>query len=157
MPRVESSVLIARPVGEVFGYVEEWTHAAEFTENLLSWQPTSERTDGVGATFAATMRIGPTTQRSTLEIVRREVDAEIAWESRAGFEQQGAYTFAAEGGGTRVGFVLDVTLPGGIAGRLIGKVMESFARDNTATTLANLKRILEGEPPGSATRLNAPA
>ena len=152
MPRVESSVFIARPVGEVFAYVEEWSHAADFTESLLTWQPLSDRTDGVGAMFAATMRIGPTTQTSTLEIVRREEDAEIAWESRAGFEQAGAYTFAAEGAGTRVGFVMDVTLPGGLAGQVLGTLAGPFARANTAATLANLKRILEDEPPTRASR-----
>ena len=143
VPRVSSSVVIDRPVAEVFAYVEDWTHAADFTESLVRWEPMSEATAGVGARFTAAMRVGPTTQESTIEIVRRTQDEEIAWESRSGFEQKGAYRFSAVGAGTRVDFEMDVTVPGGIAGRLLVPIIDSFARANTAATLAKLKRILE--------------
>ncbi|HVF20525.1 MAG TPA: SRPBCC family protein [Mycobacteriales bacterium] len=143
MPRVASSIVIDRPVAEVFAYLGDWTHATEFTESLVSWRPLSDVKDAVGAQFAAAMRIGPTTQKSTVEIVRREAGAEIAWESRAGFQQRGSYRFEPAGSGTRVDFVMEVTLPGGPAGRLLGRIVEPFARDNTAKTLDNLKRILE--------------
>lgn len=34
-------------------------------------------------------------------------------------------------------------LPGGIAGRMLGKTIEPFAKQNVAKTLKNLKRELE--------------
>ncbi len=143
MPTVEAGIVIHRPLADVFAYVEEWSNATEFTESLVSWQPVSDVVDGVGAQFHAVMRVGPTTQESTLEIVRREQDAEIAWESLSGFEQKGGYVFAAHPDGTEVTFRMELTLPGGIAGRLLGRVIEPFAKQNTAATLGNLKRVLE--------------
>jgi len=136
-------VLIDRPVADVFAYVEDWTHATDYTQSLMVWEPLGEVVDGVGARFRGVMRVGPTAQESMLEIVRRELDTEIAWESRSGFGQKGEYTFEAVDGGTRVGFAMDLTLPGGLAGRMLGAVIGPFAQENTATTLANLKRILE--------------
>ena len=143
MPAVSASIVIDAPVTDVFGYVDDWANTTKYTHDLVGWEPVGDRTHGLGATFAARMKMGPATQSSTLEITRWEQDAVIGWEPRDGFDQRGGYTFTDLGGRTEVRLELDIRLPGGIAGRVLGKTIEPAARHNVTKTLENLKQILE--------------
>ena len=143
MATMKASTTIDRPLSAVFAYVDDWSNAAAFTQDLLSWEPLSEQTKGVGSRFKARMKVGPTTQETSLEITRWEQDAAIGWEPRGGLNQQGLYLFADHDGATEVTLTVELTLPGGIAGRLLGKTIEPFARLNVAATMSNLKRVLE--------------
>ncbi|GAC1324699.1 MAG: SRPBCC family protein [Mycobacteriales bacterium] len=143
MPRATASTLVAAPRATVFAYVNEWSNTTEFTHDLVTWRPVTEEKAGLGARFEAAMKMGPTTQSSTLEITRWEPGTAIGWEPRAGFSQRGLYVFADADGGTQVALTIDFELPGGLAGRLLGKTIEPVARVNVAKTVANIKRILE--------------
>ena len=143
MPKIEASVVIDRPVADVYAYVQDASNATLFTHDLVVWEPLTEQRSGVGARIRAGAKVGPATQESTVEIVRDDKDAAIAWESRSGFQQDGCYLFEPAGKRTKVTFKLDLTLPGGIAGRMLGKAVEPVARQNITKTLENLKAILE--------------
>lgn len=143
MGSVRASAVINAPVSEVFAYVDDWRNVQGFTQDLTVWEPVGKVTHGVGAVFHAAMRTGPMTQESTLEITRWEQDAAIGWEPRDGLKQTGLYTFTAAGAATEVTLAIDVQLPGGIAGRLLGKTIEPMLRINVAKTLENLKAVFD--------------
>lgn len=143
MPTARASTTIDVPVRAAFTYVDDWTNASVFTQDLIRWEPAGDQTAGLGASFHAALKLGPTTQESTLEITSYEQDAVIGWEPRDGFPQRGTYTFAPSGDGTQVSLEISFDLPGGIAGRILGKTIEPAAKQNVTKTLANLKRELE--------------
>ncbi|MDQ6650050.1 MAG: SRPBCC family protein [Actinomycetota bacterium] len=143
MPTASAGVVVDAPRQAVFAYVNEWSHATEYTHDLVKWLPLTEQKAGLGARFDAAMKMGPTTQQSTLEITRWEQDAAIGWEPRDGFSQRGLYEFADGAGGTAVTLTIEFDLPGGLAGRLLGKTIEPVARQNVAKTVEKLKRAVE--------------
>lgn len=140
---VSASTTIAAPISDVFAYVDKWENALKFTEGLTKWEPAGEITHGLNSSFAAALKLGPTNQESVLLITKWEEDMIIAWEPQSGFQQSGAYEFEPAGAGTKVTFTLDITLPGGIAGRLLGKTVEPVAKITVSKSLSNLKSILE--------------
>lgn len=144
MPTARATTVIDAPVDVVFAYVDDWRHAPVYTQDLVKWEPAGEQTKGLGSVFHAAMKMGPITQESTLEIVLYQPDAELGWEPRAGFSQRGAYTFTPVGDGTEVSFEIQFDLPGGMAGRLLGKTIEPILKQNVSQTLKNLKRELQG-------------
>ena len=143
MGSARASAVIRGPLSDVFDYVDDWRNVQGFTQDLTVWEPVGEATHGVGARFHAAMRMGPMTQESTLEITRWEKDAAIGWEPVSGLKQEGLYTFVGVEGGTEVSLQIDLHLPGGIAGRVLGKTLEPALRTNVAKTLENLKRVFE--------------
>jgi uncharacterized membrane protein len=143
MPKARATITIEAPVDTVFAYVNEWTNAQKFTQDLVKWEPVGDNTTGLGAQFRAAMKMGPTTQESTLEITQHEPGSRLGWEPRDGFSQRGLYTFASTGDGTEVSFEVSFDLPGGLAGRTLGKVIEPVAKQNVGKTLKNLKREVE--------------
>lgn len=143
MPSARATTIIDVPVDTVFAFVDDWTNASKYTQDLLKWEPAGAKTQGLGSTFHATMKMGPTTQESTLEITRHEPGVVLGWEPRAGFSQRGAYTCAAQGQRTEVTFEIEFDLPGGLAGRLLGKTLEPAAKMNVTKTLKNLKAQVE--------------
>jgi uncharacterized membrane protein len=146
MGSAKASAVIDAPPSDVFAYVDDWRNVQGFTQDLTVWEPVGDVTQGIGARFHAAMRTGPMTQESTLEITRWEKDAAIGWEPLSGLKQSGLYTFVAAEGGTQVTLQIDLQLPGGIAGRLLGKTVEPALRANVAKTLENLKQVFAQRP-----------
>ena len=140
---VSASTTIAAPISDVFAYVDNWENATVYTQDLTKWEPAGEITHGLNSSFAAALKMGPTTQESILLITKWEEDVIIAWEPQSGFQQSGAYEFEPVGEGTKVTFTLDIKLPGGIAGKLLGKTVEPVAKMTVSKSLSNLKGIME--------------
>ena len=144
MARVHASITIDRPVADVFAYVDDYRNATSFTADLLSWEPITQQTDGVGARFEVAMRMGPSTQRATIEITGWRRNSLIAWDPVAGFDSGGSYTFKKRGASrTEVTFDVWFNPPGGVAGRMLGRVIEPIARQDARKSVENLKGILE--------------
>ena len=143
MPRVQATTLIQAPVDQVFAYVNDYRNSTKFTSDLLRWDPVTDKTDGLGARFEAAMKMGPTTQQATLEITGWKRNALIAWDPIAGFDSGGRYTFKREGTSTRVTFEVYFNPPGGVAGRMLGKIIEPIARQDAQKSVDNLKRNIE--------------
>ena len=141
MGSAKATAVINAPLSDVFGYVDDWRNVQGFTQDLTGWEPVGDVTHGLGAKFHAAMRTGPMTQESTLEITRWEKDAAIGWEPRGGLKQAGGYTFVDVEGGTQVTLQIDLELPGGIAGKLLGKTIEPALRSNVSKTLENLTEV----------------
>jgi len=77
---VRRSVQVMVPVELVFEYVSDYRNVPEWMFGVTSFHPLGERVRGVGARFAAEMRLGPKVVQSTIEVVEWEQGRVIAVE-----------------------------------------------------------------------------
>jgi uncharacterized membrane protein len=144
MLSVANSVLIERPIEEVFEFVANF-------ENEPRWKPdvvrTVERLSGSPMELGARYReisAPPGEQRETIfEVTESKLGERIAFQSSGG--SRGAYTFERVGDATRVTFAVD--LP---ARALVGVIAAprklSNLRRRIGAELVGLQRALEGSP-----------
>jgi len=141
-PSAQYSVVINRPVDDVFSYVADGERCAEWRPGVLDIKRISGQ--GVGTRYAQGVK-GPMGRRiaADYEITVFEPNRSIEFQTIAGpARPHGRYDFEAADGGTRLTFTLDAELPG-IRGMLMGGAVQR-TMDGEVHTLDNLKKILEG-------------
>jgi uncharacterized protein YndB with AHSA1/START domain len=145
MPSAKHSVVIERPVSEVFAYVIDGTTAPSWRPSCVDIRLATGSLGQVGARYEQGLK-GPggriAGDYELSEVVPNKV---IAFKVVAGpARPQGRYEFTPEGGGTRVIFGLNWE-PKGIKENLMAPLVARTMPGEVAT-LDNLKRVLEGRP-----------
>ena len=143
MPRVEASVLIDRPVDEVFAYVIDVRNWPQWT-GFPEVKQTSEGPVGVGTTFWGVSEFMGRRAEWTSEVTgyepNRTVEQKVAW---GGMSIEQSMTFEPVEGGTKYTQVGEAEIGG------FFKVAEPIAkrtmRKQMEANLAKLKDILEGQ------------
>jgi uncharacterized protein YndB with AHSA1/START domain len=144
MPKLEASVLIARPVDQVWEYLTK-------AENLSVWVPVLDRvtqmTDGpvrVGTRWQGTMRFLGIAFTALVEFTQCEVNraAELkSVDSKFGFSCSA--TFEDVDGGTRFTYRTDSTTGfGRVFGRLTRPIVSTASRRTLRASLENLACVL---------------
>jgi carbon monoxide dehydrogenase subunit G len=142
MPAASHSVIISRPVDDVFAFVADGEKCPQWRSGVLDIQRVSG--EGVGTRYAQGVK-GPMGRRIAADytITVFEPDRRIEFQTVTGpARPHGRYDFEAADGGTRLTFSLDAELTGLrklILGGPVQKTMDAEVR-----TLDNLKRVLEG-------------
>jgi uncharacterized protein YndB with AHSA1/START domain len=142
MPAASHSVIIRRPVDDVFAFVADGEKCPQWRSGVLDIQRVSG--EGVGTRYAQGVK-GPMGRRIAADytITVFEPDRRIEFQTVTGpARPHGRYDFEAADGGTRLTFSLDAELTGLrklILGGPVQKTMDAEVR-----TLDNLKRVLEG-------------
>ncbi|RDI48374.1 SRPBCC family protein [Nocardia mexicana] len=122
-----------------FAYVDDYRNLPNFISEISEFTPVTEQVQGVGATFDGTIRLGPVTLHSRVEIVRWEENSALAVKSIKGFEIESTFLFHAKDDGTCVvDAIVDYRVPGGIAGKVLGKTIEPFVKLAVKHTTGNL-------------------
>ena len=141
MPSAQHSVVIRRPVGEVFAFVADGEHAMRWRPGVLDVSRQSG--EGLGAIYRQGVR-GPGGRRiaADYEVTAFEPDRRIAFRAIAGpVRPTGEYRFTTEGEGTTVSLALDATLTGWkrlLMSRAVQSTMDAEVRN-----LETLKTMLE--------------
>lgn len=108
-----------------FAYVADHRTVPEWMYGVTRFEPVGEQVRGVGAVFDACMRIGPAAFTSRLEIVEWEDNHRIVLSSISGFRTRSAWQFDDLGDGDmRLAVDFGYQLPGGLAGRAAGLLIE---------------------------------
>ncbi len=108
-----------------FAYVADHRTVPEWMFGVTRFEPVGDRVRGVGALFDASMRIGPATFDSRLEIVEWEDNHRIVLSSISGFRTLSSWQFDDLGDGRmRLAVDFGYRLPGGAAGRAAGLLIE---------------------------------
>ncbi|MFI9507659.1 SRPBCC family protein [Nocardia sp. NPDC052566] len=124
-----------------FAYVNDYRNLTHFLHGIESFTPTGEQTEGVGATFDGVLKLGPATLRSRVEVVRWEANYAIGIKSIKGFEIESTFLFHAKGDAQcTVDAIVEYRVPGGLAGRALGKTIEPFVKIAVKHTTDNLIR-----------------
>ena len=141
MIRINSSITINRPAGEVFDFVRNQENVQTWLSGWLETRPTSE-TEGVGFTWVDVVEVLGRRVETEFELTELEPDQKMAFKSiRGSFPVSGVYSFGQAEDGTAVTFDLQGG-PGGffkLAEPLLARIMQR----QWDTNLANLKDLLE--------------
>ena len=142
MPHADYSVVIDRPVDEVYRYVADGTTAPTWRKSCLDVRLVSGSPATVGARYEQGLR-GPRGRiAGDYEITEAVPDRVLAFQVVAGPARPGGrYEFAPSGSGTRVTFSLDWE-PHGIRERLMSP-MVARTMPGEVRALDELKRLLE--------------
>ena len=141
MPSAQGSVVIHRPVEEVFSFVADGETAMKWRPGVLDVKRLSG--EGVGGAYRQGVK-GPGGRRiaADYEVTAFEPNRLIAFKAIAGpVRPSGEYRFESSDGGTKVSFALNAEL-GGWKKLLMGRAVQSTMEAEVAT-LDNLRRLLE--------------
>ena len=143
MAKVETSIVVNRPVGDVFQFIS-------VNENALQWQPglletrVTNDVNGVGRAWIDVVQVLGRRLEVPFRLTDRQTDRKLAFQSTGGpIPMQGSYAFEPSGDGTRVTFLLTGE-PGGFF-KLAEPVLMQILQRQWQTNLANLKDVLEAQ------------
>jgi uncharacterized membrane protein len=143
MAKVEASIVINRPLAEVFQYMSINENALQWQSGLLETRITNDVT-GPGRAWIDTIHFLGRRMETPFQLTDWQRDQKIAFKSTGGpIPMQGSYAFEATGDGTRVTFLLTGE-PGGFF-KLAEPVLMRLLQRQWDTNLANLKDVLEAQ------------
>jgi uncharacterized membrane protein len=136
---------IDAPVAKVFAYVDDYRNTTKYMKDMNKWEPAGDKTHGKGSRFALEMKVGPLTIDGEVEVDTWEENRKIAWKTKKGFRQDGSWSFSEKNGGTEAAFTVEYDLPGGIAGKMMGKAIEPALKSTLQGSVKQLKAQTENK------------
>jgi carbon monoxide dehydrogenase subunit G len=140
MPRVQTSVEIARPREEVFVYLTDLDNAMEWTTGLIDVTYDGQLAEGTAG--ADTRLMGKKKIVMPWRVTAFDVPSRVRFEYSAPFPATADFTFRSTAAGTLVTCTADLR-PQGLW-RLLGPVMAREARKADQAQFNKVKEILEG-------------
>jgi uncharacterized membrane protein len=141
MVDIEHTGICEAPLQVVFDYLDDYRNVTDWMFGLSELQPVTEQTSGVGAEFKGTFQVKPVRLSSTITITEWVRGERIAFESIKGFRNWSTWQFSDAGTDrTRIDVVFSYELPGGVAGRALGRVLEPIAALSVRHTDETLRR-----------------
>jgi len=143
---VETTTHIARPVEDVFAYVDDLARLPEWID-IIADSAASEPTTRIGTRVTNRIDLLGRHFRNVLEVIEREPNRTITLRAEEPFTVTGTFLTEAEDGGTRFTAVLDAQ-PGAFF-RLGEPLLDGVGRRRFNGHLRRLKGRLEsGDPTG---------
>jgi uncharacterized membrane protein len=134
----------AAPVDVAFGYLDDYRHAKDWMFGLAKFEPVGDKDHGLGAVFAGIFAVKPVKLSSTIKVTEWEQDSVIAFESIKGFRNWSTWRFIADGPErTTIKVTFSYELPGGLAGRALGKALEPIIAITVRHSDEALRREIE--------------
>lgn len=132
------------PVDVAFAYVDDYRNATDWMFGLAAFEATGEQVQGLGAEFDGLFQIKPVKLHSTIRVTEWKQDELIAFESVKGFHNWSTWRFEAVAPArTRIAVVFSYELPGGLAGKALGRVLEPIIMLSLRHSDEALRREIE--------------
>lgn len=142
--RIEHSVVIDRPVEEVFAFLNDAEKLPQWNTAITDARQTSQGPIGVGTTFHLSAQFLGRRMDSQSEVTAYEPNQQISYKTKSGpVPMDATYKLEPAGGATRVLEVIEAE-PGSFF-RLAEPVLKRMAQRQMETSLSNLKDLLEAE------------
>jgi uncharacterized membrane protein len=139
--KVEHTVVINRPVEEVFAYAGDFGNDAQWFVPVVESTPTSVGPMSVGKTFKRAAKLMGMGMSETAEVTEYEPNSKSCFKSTSGpVPNTNCRTFKSEGAGTRVTVELEATPTGFFK---LMQPMLSSTMNKAESNLATLKTMLE--------------
>jgi uncharacterized protein YndB with AHSA1/START domain len=140
------SVTINRPVDEVFAYVTDTSNDPAWHTDILEVRKTSEGPIGTGTTWHTRFKPSMGVSEGDMEVVAFERSRMEVMRGVVGPMQPTlTYLFEPADGGTRFTRRIQIKVSGIM--RVMEPLMRLMSPKGNAGFLANLKRVLEQQPP----------
>ncbi|OGO71472.1 MAG: hypothetical protein A2Z49_12115 [Chloroflexi bacterium RBG_19FT_COMBO_56_12] len=143
MIKNEKSIIILRPIEEVFAYISDLQNAPQWQSALLESRRTTEGALGIGTQFTSVRKFMGQKMEATIEYVAYEPNHKIAFKSTSGstpFEE--TYLFESTAEGTKLTSVLVLQSGAGIMG-LADPLIAASVRREMEANFGDLKDMLE--------------
>jgi uncharacterized membrane protein len=141
MLKIESTIVINRPVEEVFAVLSNLENSPKWSSAFLEVTKTSEGSIGVGTTWRAVQKAFGQRLESEVEVTEYEPNRMWTQKGKSPFPVHVQATFESVDSGTRVNLRLEGE-PGGFF-KLAAPVVASMAKRQAEADLANLKDFME--------------
>jgi uncharacterized protein YndB with AHSA1/START domain len=148
--RFEATVVIDRPIEEVFAFLANGENDPKFSPRVLEIAKTTDGPPGVGTVYASTVKDAGVKTKRQFELTEFQPPTRIRWtevSKNAVTAPEGGYDLAAEGSSTRL--TLHNTLQGHGIGRLIAPLALRSARKGADDFGRAIKAAVEAEVPPS--------
>lgn len=138
----EASIIINRPVGQVFAAMVDSKNQPKWDIGLLEARLLPDGPVSVGTRITEVRKLMGRTTENTGEVIEFEPNAKITRKSvDAPMMVLGTVTFAATPGGTKVNWKWDLKFKGMFA--LAGPIIANSMKKGSETSLRGLKDLLE--------------
>jgi uncharacterized membrane protein len=143
MMNVEASMVINRPVAEVFDFVANFENHPKWENNFQKVKLLNSTPTGVGTTYQCELKLPGQSATSKFEITEYEINKKIAFEGEpAGpARPKGSFLFESVPGGTKLTLLPRPEFRGFF--RLLEPIMAGYVRKQNEEHLSTLKRLLE--------------
>lgn len=132
------------PVDTAFAYVDDHRNVPAWMFGVTRFDPVGPQSQGLGAVFDVTMQIGPKALHSRVRITEWELDRVIVLDSIDGIGSSSSWRFRpTDDGGTELSVDFDYTLPGGLLGKALAKLVEPIVGTAIAQTESTLRHNVE--------------
>jgi uncharacterized protein YndB with AHSA1/START domain len=140
------SIVIDRPVEEVFAYVTDVTNDPAWHTDVLEARKTSEGPIGVGTVWHSRFKPSMGISEGDMEVVSFEPNRKQVTRGQIGPMQPTlTYLFERTNGGTTFTRRVQIKVSGFM--KIMQPMMAMMVPKQNKGFLANLKRVLESEPP----------
>jgi uncharacterized protein YndB with AHSA1/START domain len=141
VPTFENTVMIARPIEDVFAFLSDLENVPKWNYAIVETRKVSAGPVGVGTVYHQ-VRSVPSRSEERLEITTYTPPRQLAIQGQLGpFRSRLFYALDATPEGTRVTNTVEVELRG--PGRLLARVAVPRVREAVAANLRKLKELLE--------------
>lgn len=122
MTKVEKSIFIPKPVGEVFEYASDWERWEDWFEGVSDFKPVTETKKGNGTRYAYKAKMMGLSVKVETEVF--DFVADKGWTGKAtkGMPHQTQWIFESASGGTKLTYVLYYKLTFPLIGPLFDKL-----------------------------------
>jgi carbon monoxide dehydrogenase subunit G len=141
MATFENTVMIGRPIEEVFGFLADFENIPRWNYAIVETRKVSKGPVGVGTIYRQ-VRSVPSRSEERFEVTVYDPPRQLEIQGQLGpFPSRLSYALDAVPEGTRVTNSVELQLRG--PGRLLGRVAVPRVRDAVAANLRKLKELLE--------------
>lgn len=131
------------PLATAFAYADDYRNATSWLAGIQKFEPVGEQDQGLGAVFDASMNVG-TTLHSTIKVDGWVENELISFDAVKGFKVRSVWNFEAiDAHTTRIRAHIHYDLPGGLAGKALGKMIEPFVKMSVKHSSAALRKCIE--------------
>ena len=142
--RFEGTVVIERPIEEVFAFLADGENDPKFSPRVLEIAKTTDGPPGVGTVYASTVKDAGVKTKREFRLTEFQPPTRIRWEEISKnlvTASEGGYDLAPEGTGTRV--TIHNVLEGHGPGKLIAPLALRSARKGADDFARAIKKAVE--------------
>ena len=142
--RFEATVVIDRPIEEVFAFLADGENDPKFSPRVVEIAKTTEGPPGVGTVYASTVKDAGMTTKREFRLTAFEPPTRIRWAEVSKYlvtATQGGYDLVRDGSGTQV--TIYNVLEGHGPGKLIAPLALRSARKGADDFANAIKRAVE--------------
>lgn len=144
MAKANASIVIHKPIQEVFKYTASPHNGPAFISNLNENSNIQPEQAGVGQKFDWRFNMQGVDLRGQAEVTEYDPPHKSKIVSTGGSSSTWIYSFQEEGDGTKVTLEVEYEVPENVMNKLANKlIIEKMNQDSAEQSLQNLKTILE--------------